>query len=328
MAISVERQISLYWKSFRIPSMASKHCCEAISAKVRRLIVIKLLGSVLFLFFSGLVFADSDYLELSLEELLSVKVTGASLRAQEVRQIPASVNTFTAKSIKMLGVHTLHELVRFVPGFQVYRADDSVNFNIVTRGKTVGNSSREILLLIDGVRVDNWFDGGSAALGRIPLYNVERVEFIRGPVSQVYGANAFLGVINIVTQNDKKGATVAAGNLHARQFSASYNHALLDSVGEKTLQQVFSLDYYSDEGEDYSVTDPFDMDGQVDITDSVETLYANYKLLLKDWEFRHYIKTIVAKAFIPSVGFIRTLMIIVLNIPPLMQSARANGQMR
>ena len=199
----------------------------------------KHLAKVLLISFaSAPVYCDEDELfSLSLEDLLNVKVTGASLREQNLLNIPASVNAFAAEGIARLGAQTLGDLIRFVPGFQSIRSDDSVGSSPASRGRLVGTSAREILLIVDSVRMENWDDGGSIySLRRFPLMGVERVEFIRGPVSQLYGSNAFMGVINVITGSKKNKLRAASGNILNHQLMYDQNFSLGSSKHHLSIE--------------------------------------------------------------------------------------------
>ncbi len=155
---------------------------------------------------------EGHYLDMSLEDLMNVKVTSSTLTEENLRSVPASMTVYTRADIRRLGFKTVAELVNYVPGFQSYRSDtSSLNRNISARGRSAGNSGAEILILMDGQRLNNdWHGGAGVVENATPLENVERVEFIRGPGSAIYGSNAMTGVINIVTQS-KRELLVEAG---------------------------------------------------------------------------------------------------------------------
>lgn len=144
--------------------------------------------------------------DLSLKELMSIKITGATLSEENLLSVPTAVTVISSGEIKRLGFTRLDQLMNFIPGYQSYRTDShSQSYVFSSRGRRVGNAGREVLILLNGMRVnDDWSGGGSSKEPAISLVNVERVEFMRGPGSAIYGSNAFLGVINIITNKDKK----------------------------------------------------------------------------------------------------------------------------
>ena len=144
--------------------------------------------------------------ELSLEELMNIKITGATLSEENLLSVPTAVTVISSDEIERLGFTRLDQLMSFIPGYQSYRTDShSQSYVFSSRGRRVGNAGREVLILLNGMRVnDDWSGGASSKEPAISLANVERVEFMRGPGSAIYGSNAFLGVINIITNKDKK----------------------------------------------------------------------------------------------------------------------------
>ena len=148
--------------------------------------------------------ADGNLQSLSLEELLSIPITTATQQHETLRSVPSTITVFERAQIQRMGIMRLEELMNFVPGFQSYFSDENAVKDFYSaRGRRSGGSAREILILIDGVRVNDDWSGGSLINFGYSLEYAERVEFIRGPGSALYGSNAVLGVINIVTGSDK-----------------------------------------------------------------------------------------------------------------------------
>jgi outer membrane receptor for ferrienterochelin and colicins len=173
---------------------------------------------------------QKDLSQLSLDELMNVKVDvvyGASKFQQKVTEAPASVMIITADEIRKYGYRTVSDLLESVPGFYV---TNDRNYTYVGLDGISGPTdySVHLLLLIDGHRTnDSVYDAayvGTDAILDIDM--IERVEIIRGPGSSLYGANAFLGVINIITKRgrDFKGAEVSAeaGSLQTYRERATY----------------------------------------------------------------------------------------------------------
>jgi len=144
--------------------------------------------------------------DLSLKELMNIKITGATLSEENLLSVPAAVTVISSTEIKRLGFTRLDQLMNYIPGYQSYRTDShSQSYVFSSRGRRIGNAGREVLILLDGMRInDDWAGGATSKEPVISLANVERVEFMRGPGSAIYGSNAFLGVINIISSKDKK----------------------------------------------------------------------------------------------------------------------------
>ena len=106
--------------------------------------------------------------------------------------------------------------MNLVPGFQSYRTSLSpISYQFSSRGRRIGNSGAEILILVDGMRLaEPRTSGGAIVTPKYPLMQVERVEFIRGPGSAVYGSNAMMGVINIVTRTGSNELALDVGSFN------------------------------------------------------------------------------------------------------------------
>ena len=144
---------------------------------------------------------QNDLTNLSLEDLMSVKVYSASKRLQSASDAPASVTIVTADDIERYGYRTLADILQSVRGFYV-TYDRDYSFVGVRGFGRLGDWNSRILVLIDGHRInDNVL--GNAMLGTEFLVDVdmiERVEIVRGPSSSLYGAQAFFAIINVITR--------------------------------------------------------------------------------------------------------------------------------
>lgn len=148
-----------------------------------------------------------DYLSLSLAELGQVKISIATGSGTVLDRVPATASVIYAAEIEAMGAKTLDEVLQTVAGFHVSVSTlnrmDSV-YSI--RGIHTGFSP-QVLLLLNGVAVQS-LQGAKPVLFRLPVAGIERVEVIRGPGSAIYGADAFSGVINVITKDSHSmGAT-------------------------------------------------------------------------------------------------------------------------
>lgn len=152
--------------------------------------------------------ADAETLfDMSLEELMDVEIDtvyGASKHEQKTTEAPSSITVIRADEIRKYGYRTLAELLRSVPGFYV-NYDRNYHYLGMRGFRRPGDYDTRILLLIDGHRVnENVGDGpafGTQFLLDIDL--IDKVEIIRGPGSSLYGSNAVLGVINVITKTGR-----------------------------------------------------------------------------------------------------------------------------
>lgn len=149
--------------------------------------------------------------DLSLLELLSLEVVSASASAESVAQAPAVIDVITAEEIRRYGYRSLAEALESLPGLDLVH--DHYQPSLGVRGVTSGQRgwSGSVKVMIDGQPIA-FRPSGENFLGveAIPLGVVERIEVIRGPGSVLYGANAFLGVVNIIT---KEGYRLEGGEI-------------------------------------------------------------------------------------------------------------------
>jgi len=189
--------------------------------------------------------------DMPLEELINLKITGATLTDKDIRTVPSSVSLFTRAQIEKIGVDYLHELITFVPGFQSFRQGESSNeYYHSARGQRTGTSSREILVLIDGQRFNREFDN-AVGVPMISLSNIEKIEFIRGPGSALYGSNAFLGVINITTRKQSNEVGMQYGSNNYNRVNVLANHRFGEVEADLYVQS------FNDHGDEYDIQDSF-----------------------------------------------------------------------
>jgi iron complex outermembrane receptor protein len=185
------------------------------------------------------VFADnsmSDYLDLPLEDLLSIKVTTVSKKQQPLNEVASAVYVITGEDIKRSGVTSIAEALRMAPGIHVARID--ANKWVITSRGFGSQFSNKLLVMIDGRTVYSpTFSGVYWDAQDTLLYDIDRIEVIRGPGATVWGANAVNGVINIITKNSSSTrgglATAGAGNKEKGFASLRYGTELSTDISGK-----------------------------------------------------------------------------------------------
>ncbi len=144
---------------------------------------------------------SSKDMGLSLRDLTKIKVVTASDTEIEIQRAPSVMTVITAQHIEQMGYRDVGDALQAVAGF--YLIHDYMQYNLGIRGISGGMRamSRIAKVMIDGQSVA-YRPGSENFLGPelIPLAAIDRIEIIRGPGSALYGANAFLGVINIITK--------------------------------------------------------------------------------------------------------------------------------
>ncbi|WP_440905611.1 TonB-dependent receptor plug domain-containing protein [Catenovulum sp. SX2] len=167
---------------------------------------------------------SGDLFSLPIEQLMQLEVASATLSNESLLDVPSSVAVFNRDEIKKLGLDYVHELTNFVTGIQSTRSDRDPKFNkISARGKASSSEGGDILILLNGQRINSEYSGANNyTFPLIPLAIAEKIEIIKGPGSAIYGSNAFLGVINIITVSDEKPqVTIETGNFGSIKATAS-----------------------------------------------------------------------------------------------------------
>lgn len=144
---------------------------------------------------------DLEMRVLTLEELMRIPVVTATKTEKKAVETPAIVSVIDEDEIRDRGYESLAQALRSVPGLSIW--EDNLISSIGIRGfNSVRGWSQFLKVMIDGQPVS--FRTGFTYLideEMIPIRAVKRIEVIRGPASTLYGANAFLGVVNVITRD-------------------------------------------------------------------------------------------------------------------------------
>ena len=161
----------------------------------------------------------ANLLDLSLAELLEVQVITASRYEESLLETPSTTIVINRRQIETRAYHNLIDLMQDLPGFDIQRHNDPTRYHDITlRGHF---THRKFMILQDGVRIDAPTNETIAVADNFPLHHAERVEVVYGPTSALYGADAFGGVINIITQDGKQAQGV---RLAAQTGSDDYGY--------------------------------------------------------------------------------------------------------
>lgn len=145
------------------------------------------------------VIADDDDLLLVYGDATMVSIATGS--PQTLRRAPAIATVVTAEDIAAMGATDLDEVLETVPGLHVNRGANSYLPVYSIRG-VFSQYNPQVLVMQNGVPVTTLFIGSKGNIwGGYPLEHIARIEVIRGPGSALHGADAFSGVINIITKS-------------------------------------------------------------------------------------------------------------------------------
>ncbi|MBV1930061.1 MAG: TonB-dependent receptor plug domain-containing protein, partial [Gammaproteobacteria bacterium] len=141
------------------------------------------------------------------EDFISI----ASGISQPISKAPAVASVVTAAQIKQIGALDIDDILETIPGLHVARNPIGYNPSYTFRGIHTALNP-QVLMLINGIPLTNLFHGDrSLVWGGMPVESISRVEVIRGPGSAIYGADAFSGVINIITKTPQELDGVSVG---------------------------------------------------------------------------------------------------------------------
>lgn len=191
--------------------------------------------------------ASRDMLD---EELRFLKaesfvVTASKLPEQTAKSV-ATVTVVTEQQIKRMGARTLLDALKIVPGLGIAQSASGIR-QLEVRG-IQSTFSERVLIMLNGHPADhNLFWGGSMwTYDDLPIDNVKRIEVVRGPGSALYGANAFLATVNVITKDaqDIEGASLAAGG--GTFDTQQYNAAVGKTHGE--WHGMVNLNYSDTDG--------------------------------------------------------------------------------
>ncbi|MBN2227446.1 MAG: TonB-dependent receptor [candidate division Zixibacteria bacterium] len=145
-------------------------------------------------------FHTRDLTELRIEDLMNTEVTSVSRKTEHLSDAAAAVFVLRNEDLQRLGVLSIQEALRYVPGLIVAQIDAN-KWSITSRGFG-GRFANKMLVLIDGLSVYTPLFSGVFWQQLNPVVdNIDRIEVIRGPGASLWGANAVNGVINIVTKH-------------------------------------------------------------------------------------------------------------------------------
>ncbi|HJP19520.1 MAG TPA: TonB-dependent receptor [Nitrospinota bacterium] len=218
---------------------------------------------------------------------------------KRLREAPAIASVITAEQIRNMGARNLMDILKIVPGIGTYMEFVGMQ-TIDVRGMKTANAEK-VLIMINGFGVhDNIFGSAMQYNDNLFVDNIKRIEIIRGPGSAMYGSNAFVAVINIITMNsdDIDGVRLNAGG--GRFGTQKYN--LLFGKKLKKLKVSGSFDYYKTDGPGLLVEEDFQtsLDGALGTSasiapgktdDWIDKYDLNLDLSFKDFNFKgKYIK--------------------------------------
>jgi outer membrane receptor protein involved in Fe transport len=211
-----------------------------------------LLATLLALNLNAQVQTDSTLFDLSLEELLNMRITSASKFEQSLRDAPSNISVITRKQIQQFGWISTDEVLSRMPGFAM--SQDFEKHTISSRGVFESWNGNHMLSLMDGVPMNLLFVGSSLSSEVTPLVLTKSLEVIRGPGSALYGSNATNGVISYqsVTPDD------LSTPVEIRLRRGNWNTTVFDfitGITGKNVSVVSAFNFFETDGHSYESLD-------------------------------------------------------------------------
>ncbi|MFN0048900.1 MAG: TonB-dependent receptor plug domain-containing protein [Cytophagales bacterium] len=224
-----------------------------------------------------------DFMDMSLEEMMNMKITTTSRTgAEKSNDAPATVRVVTEDMINKRGYMSLLDVLRDLPEFKIDFGVDPRWMNDITLRGIRGMD--KFIILLDGVRISSPTNDIIAVMENYPVHMAKQIEVVYGPASALYGADAFSGVINIITKkNDNE---IRGINLNAQLRGGMYNTYL----GNLHLSYKFSSKV------EFNVGGQYFFDAQPPLENFYKKEYGNTDSILQSGTFPTIFGPITPKA--------------------------------
>ncbi|HET8729873.1 MAG TPA: TonB-dependent receptor [Moraxellaceae bacterium] len=213
-------------------------------------LTLRLCGLALALGLPPLAIAEEDLLTLPFEDLARTRVSIATGTPKQLSETPATTSVITARELEAMGAQDIGEALEAVPGLHVSNGSFQYAPRYFIRGIT-STYNPHTLVLVNGIPQTSLFLGDRGEripnLYSLPVKLLDRIEVIRGPGSALYGADAFAGVINLITRSpvDMKGGQVSVS---AGSFDTGRAH-VMESVHSEKVHALFSAAWLQTAGD-------------------------------------------------------------------------------
>jgi outer membrane receptor for ferrienterochelin and colicin len=189
--------------------------------------------------------------ELSLKDLLNVKITTASKTSQESDKAAATVIVITTEQIKIRGYQSLLDVLKDIPDMKVDDKLYTLALNNFTMRGIPGQD--KFILLLDGVRISSPTNEAMPIFENYPVNLAQQIEIVFGPASALYGADAVSGVINIITKKDPSRKNISVDASSAVGTNGQINNTLFFAKRlSDNATLVVSGQYFYDRQPDYT----------------------------------------------------------------------------
>ncbi len=215
-------------------------------------------------------------------ELVNIRLDAVAKYPEKISEIPASVYVMTRLEIEQSGYDSLLDILYSVPG--LYFVDTYTNSVSGLRGIS-GTGGSDMVFLVNGVEQNR----DLLDFFVVPVETIDRVEIIRGPMSVIYGNGAFLGVINIITNDYSHQQT---------EVVAGYSGASIDGyrVGLQTGKTTDSMSFKANLATNYSAGIDANYADMMDATQQANLVPENaHSSTYKDLEKAYWTANVVGE---------------------------------
>lgn len=192
---------------------------------------------------------DVNLYDLSLEELMNVKIVSASRSEEKAFDAPLSSYAITSNEIIQSGASSIPDALRLCPGLFVKEMANGV-YEVSIRGldnlpsHQYMNNNKLILVMINNRPVFDYLNGGTLWQNLpVDIVDVEKIEVVLGPSAPLYGPNAVTGVINIITRNVTGKGFAAVGNVQGGTPDSYIGQAWIGYSGNDKIDFSASINY-------------------------------------------------------------------------------------
>ena len=186
------------------------------------------------------------YDTLSLEDLMNIKITVASIKELTARESPGIISYITADDLRQSGARDLMDVLQHIPGFE-FGVDVEGVVGLAVRGNWAHEG--KAVLLIDGQEMNDGLYSTLQFGNHYPIENIERVEIIRGPGSAMYGGNAAYAVINVITRTAQHKFEVQSSTFYGATKNDFSRRGANLFLGSKSDKNSISIQSFASQGQ-------------------------------------------------------------------------------
>jgi len=237
--------------------------------------------------------SEIDMPDLSIEDLMKIKVKVSSSESETVFHTPSTVSVIDREMLNNYNFLSVAEMLRTAVGIDIYQTnlDDNV---ATSRGVLQNYYANKILVMIENIPTYQPIYGNTN-LDRLDVNDIERIEVLRGPASVLYGSNAYMGVVNIILRKDKNGdVNVRLGSGYHRFGAAGANVTLskkdfsLFVSGNSSFESQKPYELMGKRQDLYNGDSVYMYRGEIKSTNfNILSTYKSITLMLNKYEYQH-----------------------------------------